>query len=552
MKKIGFILFIVLTINLQAQTPTWLWAKDAGGTNSEEGTAIAVDAIGNTYITGFFASLTCPFGTTSLTNVGFNDIFIAKYDPASNLVWVKSAGGSGDDKPTGIAVDTSGNVYITGYFSSSTITFDTITFASNAGTDLFIAKYNSVGNVVWAKKAGGATGDFSNSIVVDASGNSLITGYFKSASISFGSTTLLNPYSTSGGSNYFIAKYNALGNPIWAKAANGGAVIGNNIKTNNIGEIFVIGSFLGNVAFDTISKTSNGSKDVFVTKYDTTGNAIWVKTFGGSNEDVGNAISTDLAGNSYITGYSKSISMAVGSTTLSNNGSPNGDVFIVKFDATGNIIWAKKAVGYSNDVGLAIAADATGNSYLSGYYNGSPITFGTITLNSAFSTTTTGDLFVVKYNTAGTALWAKNLVASTGAKGNGIALDAANNCYLTGFYEDVTLQFDNITLTNAGNQGIRDIFVGKIGNTSTVGLSENNKLNDVTVFPNPTTGRITIALNSASKVDIEILNIVGEIIYKATAKQMLTVDLTAQAKGIYFVKVTEGNRIVTNRKIIID
>jgi hypothetical protein len=537
---------------LQAQTPTWLWAKDAGGTNSEEGTAIAVDAIGNTYITGFFASLTCPFGTTSLTNVGFNDIFIAKYDPASNLVWVKSAGGSGDDKPTGIAVDTSGNVYITGYFSSSTITFDTITFASNAGTDLFIAKYNSVGNVVWAKKAGGATGDFSNSIVVDASGNSLITGYFKSASISFGSTTLLNPYSTSGGSNYFIAKYNALGNPIWAKAANGGAVIGNNIKTNNIGEIFVIGSFLGNVAFDTISKTSNGSKDVFVTKYDTTGNAIWVKTFGGSNEDVGNAISTDLAGNSYITGYSKSISMAVGSTTLSNNGSPNGDVFIVKFDATGNIIWAKKAVGYSNDVGLAIAADATGNSYLSGYYNGSPITFGTITLNSAFSTTTTGDLFVVKYNTAGTALWAKNLVASTGAKGNGIALDAANNCYLTGFYEDVTLQFDNITLTNAGNQGIRDIFVGKIGNTSTVGLSENNKLNDVTVFPNPTTGRITIALNSASKVDIEILNIVGEIIYKATAKQMLTVDLTAQAKGIYFVKVTEGNRIVTNRKIIID
>ena len=551
MKKLYSILVIVLTINLQAQTPTWLWANRAGGMSSEEATAIAVDATGNTYITGFFSSPTCSFSTTSLTNASFTDIFIAKYDAASNLVWAKSAGGLGDERGTSIAVDTSGNVYVTGYFNSSSITFDTITLGSTAGIEMFIAKYNSTGNVVWAKKAGGSSADYANSISVDANGRSLVTGYFKSSSISFGSTTLLNPNSMTGGYNYFIAKYDTLGNPLWAKSAVGSLIAGNSIKTNNQGNIFVTGAFTGNVTIDTISKTSNGSKDIFTAKYDTSGNVIWVKTFGGSNEDISNAISTDASGNSYITGYFKSYSMVVGSTTLTNSGIPDGDVFIVKYDAAGNTMWAKKALNYSNDMGLAIAADATGNAYVSGYYNGSSLTFGSITLNSAAATTAVGDLFVVKYNTTGTPLWAKNLVASTGARGHGIALDASGNCYLTGFFEDVSLQFDNITLTNASSAGQREIFVGKIGNSITVGLAENNSIDRVGIFPNPTSGSITIDLTTDSSFEIVILNMIGEIVYKTTSAQSISIDLSSQVKGMYFVKITDKNNFTTNKKIII-
>ena len=553
MKKIyPIILLLATTISLQAQTPTWLWANSAGGIFSEEATAIAIDAAGNTYITGFYASPTCTFGSTSLTNISFTDIFIAKYDAAANLVWAKSAGGLGDDKSKSIAVDTSGNVYITGYFNSATITFDTITLATTFGNDMFIAKYNAAGNVVWAKKAGGTSGDYSNSISVDHICNSFITGYFHSANIQFGGTTLVNPFSTSGGYNYFVAKYDTLGNSVWAKAAAGANITGNSIKLNNAGNIYVTGFFMGNATFDTITKNSTGSKDFFTAKYDTLGNAIWVKSIGGSNEEISNAISLDSNDNSYIAGFFKSQTVVINSTTLTNSGAPDGDVLIVKYDAAGNILWTKKALGYSNDMGLAIATDAAGNSYTTGYYNGSLLTFGSIVLNSAASTTNVGDLFVVKYNTAGTPLWAKNLVASTGARGHGIALDAAGNCYLTGFFEDVTLPFDNITLVNGGSQGQRDIFIGKIGNTSTVGLTENNTIDNTTVFPNPTTGNIFINLNTNSLSEIKITNILGELIYKTTTtKQQIVLDLTNQPKGIYLVKTTDNNQNITNRKIII-
>jgi len=553
MKKLYLIiLLLALTLNLHAQTPSWIWAKSAGGIFSEEATSIAVDALGNTYITGFFTSPTCTFGSTTLTNISFADIFIAKYDTLANLVWVKSAGGLADDKSKSIAVDTSGNVYITGYFNSATITFDTVTLATTFGNDMFIAKYNASGNVVWAKNAGGTGGDYSNSIAVDASGNSFITGYFNSANIQFGSTTLVNPNSSSGGYNYFVAKYDTIGNPVWAKAALGANVTGNSIKLNAAGNIYVSGFFMGSATFDTIAKNSNGSKDIFTAKYDTFGNAIWVKSIGGINEEIGNAISIDANDNSYVTGYFNSLSVIVGGTTLTNNGAPNGDVLIIKYDETGNVMWAKKALNYSNDMGLAIAADALGNSFVSGYYNGSSLIFGSIALNAAAATTSVGDLFVVKYNTAGTPLWAKNLVASTGARGHSIALDAAGNCYLTGFFEDVSLPFDNITLLNGGSQGQREVFVGKIGTSTSVGLIEKTENNVVVLYPNPTCGNLIININTTSKTQIEILNLLGECMYKTTTiSQQTSVDLSQFVKGIYVVKTTDINKNVMNKKIVL-
>lgn len=166
-----------------------------GSVSAEEGTGIATDSIGNTYITGFFIRATpgpdtTLFGSTPIMSVGASDIYIAKYDSTGNLIWATSAGGTLDDKSKGIAVDPSGNVYLTGYFNSPTITFDTISLSTTLGNDLFIAKYNSSGHIMWAKNAGGSSGDYSNNIDVDANGNSFITGYFNSATIQFGGTTL--------------------------------------------------------------------------------------------------------------------------------------------------------------------------------------------------------------------------------------------------------------------------------------------------------------------------------------------------------------------------
>lgn len=555
-KNFLIFLFAVMATQLNAQTPDWQWANRAGGTPSEEGTAISNDAEGNTYVTGFFStSISGPntdlFGSIPVIGYNASDIFIAKYDSTGNLVWAKSAGGGLDDKSKGIALDINGNVYITGYFNSPVINFDSISLNTTMGNDLFIAKYNNNGDILWAKNVGGGSGDYSNSIATDEMGNSFITGYFTSASILFGTTTLNNPFSASGGHNYFIAKFDSSGNHVWARTATGSNVTGNSIRVNEAGNIFVSGFITGSVSFDSINVTSNGSKDFFTARFDALGNAIWVKNEGGSAEDVANAIDVDADGNTYVAGYIKSITVGVGGTNFFNNGAPDGDMLLIKYDSTGTVIWAKKSNNSSHDLASAIAVDSTGNSYVTGYFNGSSITFGTITLNGGGVSTTTGDFFVVKYDANGNVSWAKNLVATTGARGSGIALDLTGSCYLTGFFEDVTMAFGSTILTNAGNQGSRDVFLGKIGNPITVSLSEISKP-EIIIFPNPTSGKFMVRdyLNNNSK--IKVLSIIGEVIFETSEYlSQIEIDLSTQPEGIYIVYFTNNKGFTTNRKMII-
>jgi hypothetical protein len=550
-KLITITIYFILINNFYSQNPTWLWASGAGGPLSEEGTSIAIDSSGNCYVTGFFTSNNCTFGSTVLSNVSFSDVFIAKYDASANLLWAKSAGGLGEDKGKAIAVDLSGNTYVTGVFNSSTITFDTISITASTNNDIFIAKYNSDGNILWVKKINGTGGDFSTGLYIDENGNCFISGYFSGSSIQFGNTTLLNQNSSFGGLNYFVAKLDSAGNHIWAKAAVSGNVIGNSVKVNHNGNIFVTGNFSGTTTFDTITKISNGSKDVFVAKYDSLGNAIWVKSVGGSNEENANDIGVDKFGNCYITGYFKSINFTVNGTTITNSGAPDGDMITLKYDSLGNLIWIKKAFNYSNDLGLKIAVDDVGNSYVGGYYNGSSVNFtGGVSINSNFSTTNIGDFYVVKYNASGVPQWAKNLQSPLGARCGGIASDNSGNCFVTGYYVDPTLAFDNITLISYGNSTYNDVFVGKIGFSTTVNINEISKLKDLKVFPNPAINYIEV--NAPLNTQIEIINSLGDCIFKTnTCTLVSTIDVRLFAKGIYFLKSVDENNTCTIQKIII-
>ena len=183
------------------------WAKSAGGTsNGSLGNSVATDATGNIYVTGYFGSPTVTFGTTTLTNAGIGNIFIVKYDSNGNVIWAKSAGGIASDYANSVATDATGNIYITGFFSSSSITFGTTTLTNAGNTDIFIAKYDINGNVICAKSAGGASNDQGNSVATDANGSTYITGRFASPSITFRTTTLTNL----GTYDVFIAKLSVI------------------------------------------------------------------------------------------------------------------------------------------------------------------------------------------------------------------------------------------------------------------------------------------------------------------------------------------------------
>ena len=211
---------MISILSVNAQTPNWQWAKSEGGTSIETSDGVCTDAIGNVFMTGYFKSPTITFGTTTLTNAGSNDVFIVKYDATGNVLWAKSAGGVYGERGQSVCTDASGNVFITGSFYSDNLYIGTTWLFKSEWdryNDIFIVKYDTSGNVLWAKSAGGTGYDFCRGVSTDVSGNVFITGYFGSPNINFGTTTLTN----AGGMDIFIAKL-------------GGITGINDIKNSNI------------------------------------------------------------------------------------------------------------------------------------------------------------------------------------------------------------------------------------------------------------------------------------------------------------------------------
>ena len=183
MKK--FILFYVLIsivyTPLFSQVPSWMWAKSAGGENpciGYKNVSVAVDASGNAYLAGYFTGDSITFGGDTLTNAGGDNIFLAKYDAVGNVIWAKKAGGTNNDLAYSVAADAQGNAYITGSFGDSTFIFGSTTLTNPypGSDDIFLAKYDTYGNVLWAKDEDGTGGGTAKSVAVDASGNCYITG----------------------------------------------------------------------------------------------------------------------------------------------------------------------------------------------------------------------------------------------------------------------------------------------------------------------------------------------------------------------------------------
>jgi len=280
------ILFFAATENLYAQVPSWKWAKNAIATQYDQSSTVATDASGNVIVSGYFASDSIIFGPVTLQNAGpgFDDMFIAKYDSSGNFIWAQSAGGSMDDKGFSVTTDASDNIYLTGYFYSPVITFGTYTF-TNAGSvgDIFIVKYDPSGNILWATKEGGPGVEIPYSINVDATGNMVVVGRFSSLSITFGTY----PLTQAGSMDVFVVKYDAAGNVLWAKGAGGGSNDeAYSVDVDAAGNILVAGYFATTALFGTITLTSvSGQADAFLAKYDTSGNVLWAKKAGCSGYD---------------------------------------------------------------------------------------------------------------------------------------------------------------------------------------------------------------------------------------------------------------------------
>lgn len=539
------------------------WAKRAGGTNFDQGEGIAVDGAGNSYVTGWFTG-SATFGPgetneTTLTSAG-SDVFVAKYGSNGSLLWVRQA--SGPDSHTrgeAISVDAAGNSYITGVFRFA-ITFHEGTmlpgFASG-DLDLFVAKYDGSGNLVWARQAGldfipGVVdvGKHGRGISVDNAGNSYVTGQ----------------YGTELGEGAFcVAKYGTNGILLWVKHASNDGINpsfanGSSISVDGAGNSYATGDFYGTVTFgpgegnQTILTSGTGfdqRRNLFVAKYDSSGTLLWARQDGGAEafiEDPG--ISVDSAGNSHVTGsFSGNATFGPGElneTTLTSV-SVQQDIFVVKYNTSGALVWAKQASGPGNDYGLAISVDGAGNSHVTGGFEVS-VTFGSGDPNETTLTNAVpvvggaSDIFVAKYASNGTLLWAKQASGPKVEAGRGIGVDNLGNSYVTGVFGDVSGsagdptsvtfglgEVNETTLTTAAGSGT-EIFVAKYQNNSAPPPGVIAQINAVIVTisnSNQISSGIKTSLNAKLQAALAALS-VGDVATACSKVQDFLSEVRAQ------------------------
>ena len=455
MKRLKALLLCIALLSalcgVTAQTSDWLWAQRAGGTDGDNGWAIAADNSGNTYVTGYFKG-TLTFGDTTINSVKSN-IFVVKLDGNGDCLWATSAeiaSYAGQCTGYGIAVDSADNVYVTGQFSG-TVIFGSTTLISlgayGGSNDILAAKLDSAGNWLWAKRVGGIYDDKGACIVLDSAGNAYLSGFFQETA-TFGSTTL----TSSSGWKIFVAKLDSSGNWLWAKQAGGtNSSMSRAIALDSSGNIYLTGNFNGTATFASTDLFSNGGWDIFVAKLDANGNWVWAQKAGGTDWDDGYSIAVDSSSNIYLTGKIYG-TVSFGTIPLTSSGT---DIFVAKLDSNGNWLWAKRAGGTGEDCGYGVALDGAANIYLTGCFKNTA-TFGTIPLTSSGDF----DIFVAKLDSGGTWLQANRAGGTSEDAGWGITLDSAANVYVTGYFKE-TATFGNTTPLISG--GRFDIFVAKFG-----------------------------------------------------------------------------------------
>jgi Beta-propeller repeat len=339
-----------------------VWNTFLGGTGSDYGFGIAVDGSGNVYVTG---KSNATWGTPRRLYAGAEDAFAAKLDSDGNLLWNTFLGGVGgfglNDQGYGIAVDGSGNVYVTGY-SRTTWGTPVREFTGTTASDAFVAKLDGDGYLVWNTFLGGSWFDGGYGIKVDGNGNAYVTGYTNEQTWG----TPIRDFS--GGIDTFVAKVDTTGGLIWNTFVGGGGIDwGYGMDRDRNGNIFVVGK--SDQSWGVPVRHYSGNFDAYAAKIDASGNLIW-NTFLGGNIDSGNGIGLDGNGNVYVTGYSNT---TWGSPVRPYSG--NDDAFAVRLDGNGNLIWNTFLGGSGGDQGFGIGADGGSNVYVTGFTSGQ--TWGT-------------------------------------------------------------------------------------------------------------------------------------------------------------------------------
>lgn len=468
-----------------------LWAHKIDNDIDFNIAKVAVDKQNNVYVTGYYrgvSDLDPTSGVSTFTSNGLSDCFIIKLNANGNFIWAKSFGGSTFDVGVNFAFDASNNMYLMGSYEN-TVDFDpdlgVSNVTSNGVYDIFISKFDINGNFIWVKSFGGSSDDTGGGIQIDAQGNIYFNGAFQGFGDFDPNAGTQNLFST-GAADIFMAKLNNAGNLVWAKSMgsstydNGADLVLDKKGTT----IYVTGQFENTIDFDPNAGTSNltsaGSADIYINKFDTAGNLIWAKSFGGIGYDRINGIKLDSVENVYVAGGYDGVAdfdPSAGTASLTSNGGM--DLYISKLDSNGVFMFAKSFGGADFDLMKSIDVDKHGSIYTTGLFT------GTVNFDP-------------------------------------------NNTF-------------NLSAYSAADF---DVFIQKLNQSTVTSINQiANHKNSVSVFPNPNNGTLHISLEnkSADIINLSIINNLGEVVletnFNTSTYKLNTTELIG---GIYYARLVKN------------
>lgn len=522
--------------------PILSYSTYLGGSNLDFGRAIAVDAAGSAYVAGFTFSTDFPtLNAIRKPSAGGSKAFVAKLNAAGTaLLYSTYLGGSGSDAATSIAVDASDNAYLTGDTTSADFpTLNAFQKTYSGNSDAFVSKLDAMGSaLLYSTYLGGSNADEGTGIAVDAGGNAYVTGRTTSANFPTASPAQAK---YAGNDDGFVTKLSSVGALVYSTYLGGsGNDDGLAIAVDPSGNVYVTGDTSSDnfPTLKAMQAARAGGLDAFVTKLDATGSLAYSTYLGGSGDDNGFGIAVDALGNSYVTGNTASSDFP----TMNPQQAANAggiDAFVAKLNPAGSLVYSTYLGGSAEDDGTGIAADKSGNAYVTGF-SASP-NFATM---SPLQAANAGgfDAFVTKLDVAGLLVYSTYLGGSNQDFAFGIAVDGLGSAYVTGF--TLSTDFPTANPLQAKNAGIFNVFVAKIASNAApvVGFAPTSlTFGDQQLGTTSASQTVVVSNTGNATLDISGLTISGDFAQTNTCDPSLVTGATCNI-DVAFTPTLLGSR----------
>jgi FlgD Ig-like domain len=541
--------FLATPLNAMATTPAHLWSQRFGDEAAQRGSCLSSDASGNVFISGQFEG-TVDLGGDLLTSEGDHDIFLAKFDASGNHQWSHSFGGTDYDNAPSIAVDASGNVVMAGYFRS-TLNLGGETFIATDGDwDLFLAKFDSNGNHLWSDSFGDGDTQLTFAVAVDASDNIIWTGHFYQT-IDFGGGVL----TSTSGHDMYLAKFDPNGNHIWSDSySSTGSESSSQLAVDASGNVVVGGRFDGTVDFGGGLLTTAGGNDVYVVKFGPDGTHLWSHSFGDENFQQIGGLAVDPSESVVLTGsYLGAVDFGGG--VLTSAGSY--DIFLAKYNSSGDHVWSYRFGDTGTQHTHAVAFDASDNVVITGGFSGT-VDFGGGPLTA--TGTPFSDIFLAKLDADGNHLWSERFGDAALDVAKTVALDPWDNILLSGRFRGST-DFGGGVLTSAGGD---DVFLTKFASAATGIVNGPSMRIELSAYPNPFNPTTTIAYHipKSGFAKLQIYDLKGRLVETLVESQRAMGDYAAAwdgrddegsavASGVYFARLSFDGTLRTQKIVLL-